>query len=326
MSLFKTANEIVPFLPVNESFPFEKIEPYLKMVERDVIKKLLGDQYTTLHAAYQADSMSAEQTALLTEVRIPLANLAFYEGMDVIAIQFGSLGAYTSEDGQSKAVSNTQLYHVKRSIKSLGYKGLETLLEFLEENKADYSDWTSDAVYTERRSLFVLGADDFSKNFNRRISRWVYWNLIPIMSRVQKDLFIDLFSQELYDEILTENQSDTVSANNQVLLDLIKPALCHATFVKGIEQLVVGIDDEGVTIFSQENLRNIGEARKNAEELRIGIIKREAELEVGKYLTELKDTLDDNLDDYPLYRDNAYDEDSTEEFENDDDVNYYYTG
>ena len=57
-------------------------------------------------------------------------------------------------------------------------------------------------------------------------------------------------STALYDTIITELLANSVSAENQAILDLVRPAIAHLTFAESALELSLTVDDRGITVFS----------------------------------------------------------------------------
>lgn len=327
MGLIKTEDELKDFLPITEAFPISVILPYIDLVETEVIIPVIGETlFDSLKAAYDSDSLSADQDELLKKIRVPLANYALELGADVIGLQIGSLGFTKAKDESNEPMSSQDRYFLKRTLHRSGDLGMEHLLAYLEANKATWTDWTSDPVYQEHISVFITTARDFSTNYRRRISRWVYWNLRMLMKQSEKDILIGLISQEYYDELKAAIIADTVSAEDQKVIDRIKPCITHATMSRAIKNFLVTISRDGVTVFDQGTESKMAEVRKPAEEKLIESMVQADMDEANKQLCDLEEFLIENLADYPTFETNAYDEEEDENFENEEGSGFYFMG
>ena len=93
-----------------------------------------------------------------------------------------------------------------------------------------------------------------------------------------------------------------MTANNQKVIDLIKPAVCHVTMGRAITQLALTMGPYGITVIDQPPVKEVPDRRKNAPANTLDKLEQEARNNGTSDLFRIKCFLDENVDDYPTYK------------------------
>jgi hypothetical protein len=298
MSLFKTTDEIKDFLPVNITFEFRDILPFLKEVEREIIVPVLGkDQYNDLHTKYQADTITAGDSddKLLQMARIPLASFAYMKWIPWGQVQIDSGGIRIVSSENLKSAFPWQIQNLEQSARASGFSGIEALYVFLEENKATYTLWASSSAYTQSKELFINSAKEFTEYVNINCSRWTFNTVRAIISRIEDTVIKNTLGTTLFDAIKAEILSGSISSANQDLLNLIRPALANLTMAKAMAILPVKIDEFGITVLSTNNP---DKSKSPAPADQISFMIHHYKTEGEDFLTQLQDKVNEGNTDY----------------------------
>ncbi|MFY0628688.1 MAG: hypothetical protein JXR07_20515 [Reichenbachiella sp.] len=310
-------------LPVAGSFSHSQLLPDIRTVENREIKKLLGvTLYTSLDTAYESDSTTAVQKELLTYVQPIIANLSFWMFLDKGNVSIDDTGIYAVHTETKKPAFEWQVKAVRRTFKRTGFNAIDNLIEFLEDNSADYPDWTSSSADEEARKFFLNTAIQYHEYVSIKESRYMFMALLPIMKRVELQEVSATISKELFEEIKDQLSSLTISLTNADLLYNLKGSIAHLSWSFALLELPVIIDSDGIQLLdSSYSGSDIKLSESDAKRINAISIRHE---KIGmSYLEKVKDYLQENADDYPLYK--ASDcyidilEDESTEFENDPD-------
>lgn len=314
MSLFKTIDEIKNFLPITVSFTFEDVLPFIKEVERDEIIPLISkEQYDDLNDEYNATtpSLSDAQTALLERIRYALAPLAFKRWIPFGQVQISSAGIRIASNDQIKTAFPWQIDKLEESALRSGFSALESLLQFMQDNKADYALWTASDSYTLFKKYFINSASDFSDFYNINKSVLVFKAVKANMKKVEDFFIKPVITTELFDEIKTQIKDDNLSEANETLMEFIQPAVANLTMAKALSEKSVSINEYGISVFAQTYTENPGKGNQPSGPDRIDALIRQADADGKAYLKQLQDYLNTNASEtvYPLYfdSDNYYD-------------------
>jgi len=312
-ALFKTIAEIKEHLAVNLASNINSLLPYIKRAESKYIISVLGkDQYKDLMSWYHQDSGSSsssgsgipltenEQQDLLEKVQEPLANLAYLLYIPMGNVQASDGGFTVMETTNKKIASQYRIEDLKKSFREAGHEGIDTLLEFLEDNADTYNLWKSSSAYTVFKQFFINTAGDFSEYYNISSSRLTFLAMKSTMKKIEEFEIRQVISKALFDKIKAEI-AGTLSADNQTLLDdYIKPAVAHLTIARAAIDLPVAVTDSGLFIGSI-----VGEKisqKKKAPDPNISALIGAAQRDGQAYIEQMERFLNDNPDKYPEYK------------------------
>ena len=106
-----------------------------------------------------------------------------------------------------------------------------------------------------------------------------------------------ILTKDLYDEIITQIQSDTVSVLNQPVLDLIEPALAFFVKAESLPDIFAQVTSKGVMINDTEFSASVSSAQR--AEMKSATFGHAYTL--SALITEFLND-EDNIDNYPLYQ------------------------
>ena len=269
--VIKTNDEIKKYLSVNTAVNIESIDPDLKDVELSIIKKHLGEtlfnELITFYEGSGSGSASGSSSGsgstanklpeLLVKVQEPLVCIAFAQGIDILDVNISDRGV--TKD--SEAAFQYQRNNAQRYLYKRGYNALESLIEFLEENKSTFDTWVESEAYSENRQFFINNTDLFSKYYNIGRSRLTFIALWPYMRIVEETAIKPVIGQDLFSEIKAQiygessssgsasSSTISVSADNQYLLEnFIYQALTLLTINRAIGDINLELTDKGFVI------------------------------------------------------------------------------
>lgn len=299
MALFKTTDEIKNFLPVNLTFQFKDILPFLNEVERDyIIPAISQDQYNNLHTAYQTSSTDADQDALLAKIRVPLASFAYMLWIPWGQVQINSSGIQISVSENMKTAFAWQIENLERSASKSGFSGLEALLEFLETNKATYTLWAASDSYTESKEHFINTAKEFSDACDLKVTRRTYMLVKSMMSRLEKTVIKNTIGSDTYDSIKAQILSGSISSSNEELLDLIRPAVANLTLAKALTILSIQVDELGISVLSTPVTNASAKINTPANANHLSSLQKQCQTEGESFLQQLETKVNEDDEDY----------------------------
>lgn len=253
MPLFKTTEELKEHYPARVTFSIEDLLPTIKRVEEEyLVEQVLGEaQYAELFSAYDADSMTAEQSALLEKVRPAIANLAIYHFTGLANVEFTAGGLVTGQTDVKRPASEWRTRDLERAVQSAGFRALDTTLGWLQARAADYPTWASSLQATTYRKGFVRSASSFQEAVFIGNSGYLFLRMLPTLRRIEDGAVLDtLCSTALRDDLLAKVNAGTLSTDEKKLVDLVRNATAHHTMADCIVELSLGIDDRGIWTFN----------------------------------------------------------------------------
>lgn len=237
--LFSTIAQIKEYIAINITNDFNSIKPYIKQAETKFIKPVIGkDLYTTLDEYLQASDQSSKKTnELIDKVRLPLIYYAYYLYAPIGNIQVSNTGIHIVTNENKKTAFEWQIDKLETSWLNTAHDFIEEVLEFLDENRADFPDWTGSEAYTKAHSLFILSAKQFNEYVFINESRRLYSAMTPIIADIEKKYILPQIGEDMFEALKTVLQaSSEPSADNQTLLDKIASCVAKFTMARAVKE------------------------------------------------------------------------------------------
>ena len=303
MALFKTIPEMkAVFSRLNASASIESYISFRDDAEEKYIKPLIGElMFEDLQIHYDSNAEDLNLDKLLYQVRRCLVYYTLLEAAPTQLLDFGDGGIM---EGQTEGQSSARQWTMKGAVEYFNTNAdafAESVLQFLEKNKADYPTWNNSQSRKSARGFFIpngrawkdAGADlDQPNRFFLRCHQSV--------KRIQEINILDIIGQDMMDQLVNEMVEDTVSVENQKLIDKIKPMVAYYALADAIPTVAFVISSSGVRVLN-ESMSDGGFAKQPvSDELVAAQTQRNVNL--GKrYEAILCKFLNDNAADYPLW-------------------------
>lgn len=251
MALFKTTEELRDFYPARMTFAIEDLKPVLHEVEQEYLaEQVLGqDQYEELHEAYQDDTMSGEEEALLAKCRPAIVGLALhrYTGEANVEFTSGGLAVTGGSESSRQPASEWRTRDFERKQLRSGMRGLDVLVNFLLENAVDYPSYSDSEQYAQLTNGFVRTTATFNGFVNIGMSGYLFARMKPTVRRIEKNAVQDtLCSTDLRDDLLTKINANTLSSDEADLVELIQRATVHLAMADSVVELSLQMDERGI--------------------------------------------------------------------------------
>jgi hypothetical protein len=274
------------------------IAPSIAFVEKQYIKRELGkDQYDALVTAYEASvrtspvpvAMDAEETALWQAVAAALCPLAawHFAGANVTALTDTGQREATSDEstGARLWVSNLQ----RDTWFSTGMTEIDNLLTFLDENQADYTDWVSGTGYANLKSNILQTTQQLNTYVHINESRRFFKMLKPSVRQVEFLNIQPAISKTFYDRLISGLKASDLTAQEQVAVDMLIPAIAHMAFSEC--KFPIELGDDGVFQVSSSAQDNGTKGKANPDDSVLADAKRQHWITGKRYLNEAIDYL-----------------------------------
>lgn len=257
MPLLKTIAELKSYVALDTTGILPSFALELDYVEASVIRPLLGGPLLAwLQAAYDAPGFSAAglglAAQLLRAVQAPLARLAVANNITLHLASIDETGVHITTGDTSKTAFQWQTNQMQAFLLLRGNLGLDALVDWLEEHRADAPElqaWaTSAAGQRHRRELFTSTAE-FQQWENISDSRQVFEALRPLRRRMESFELQRVLGAEFLAELREQVRTRTVSSESQVLLDTyVLPALAALTIGYAVPELGLRLNGDGIDL------------------------------------------------------------------------------
>jgi hypothetical protein len=288
--LFTDINQVKDYIPLNTEQDIAKVKPHLKRAEQKYIKTYLGNElYQTIHD-YVNDTTEGKTSddaldALLPYVLNPLALFAYKDAIPQLNVVATSTGFAIIQNANLVPASKQRTDELRDSQEEAAWDAIESLLEFLEENKADYDDWVDSTAYSLAQRNLINSAMEFTRFANINTSRLAFMRLRAVMDNVENITIADSISIELLTAIKNELKDDDLSNENKVIIENLQRALANLS----IADQKIQPDKDATNIYAVFTI---------ADDI------REQFRKTGmNYLSKVLDIIKKTPDDYPAYKD-----------------------
>jgi len=295
MKLISKIEEVQAHVPVNMTSDIDTIKPFLSNIERLFIKDLIGkDQYEALIAAYAEETEDDQINEAILICQKIMANLAYHQGMPVLAVSIGTSGIQVISNLETKQAFQWQVEDLKQALQELGFSAIEELLQFLEENPDKFPDYINSPQFIKQESLLIQSAAEFSESFDINSSRFTFQKLTYLMNRLELQVIKKLFGDGFIEALKVDDQE----GKYQTLLDeYIKPGLVLLTVAKGIIERIISIENGSAIINFKGTYNNLKESMAPNRE-QISAMYEQLEKDGNKFLQDGLEFITANLADF----------------------------
>lgn len=292
------------YLPINVTFTFSDIEPFVKQAERDFLMPILSQaQYDEIEANQSSSDTDIQK--LLDRARAVVAPYALFLWIPFGQTQITSGGIQITSNATSKTAFQWQIEGMQNTAQLLAFSCAEDLIKFLIPNKAIYTAWATSPEFARLFRLFINTATEFNEYFEMGTSRYLFLQMVPTIQRVEKNSILPILCKELFDEIKAQILAGSVSAENEALLNFIKPAVANLSIKNATGELLLRIERYTATTLIGQQLPAEQGGTQDERNARLFMLRNEANTEAESQLKQLSDYLHAHVADYPLWEASA---------------------
>ncbi len=253
--LFTTTDKLKEYAELSGEANFASVKPTLRIVEQKHIVPILGrDLYDVLNAAIltatNVDPLPQEFVDLQEKCRHAIGPLFCYYYADKADVKLSDSGMKRSESNNLKTAYQEQRTKFKEANLSEGEDALEELIQFLEENFNDYTEWTDSDNFKRYRSMFIKTGGEFAQFFPSNCPHRNFWAMRAKMFEIEENMIRPILGKELF-ESLKEKLLDLVpdmGDEENLLLEKIRYAIANYTVAYSVPFLNVRIDGSGLSV------------------------------------------------------------------------------
>jgi hypothetical protein len=296
-------NDFALELPISANFKFDRIEADVRRAGLKYFKPILGkDLMSILEASYEGDTLTDDEADLMVFIKPSIAHIAMWMFVPKSNIHHGNNGVQSNHSGDSKPAFEWMVDGYERSLLNNGFDAMDELIGYLEEVAvSDFPDWLNSEGCTLVRENVINSAIVFTTLVPKmKGSRYLFMYVRPIMARIEKMIIPAITGPELYLEIKSQINSDSLSANNLLLIENIQSAVAHHSWADAMIELNFSIDGEGVFLLNNSFSGTV-KGKQPAEVERISTIYKHHRQISSEQLKILRDYLIANVTDYPLF-------------------------
>ena len=256
--LFKTKESMNQYTDVAASVTLLNVKSTAIFVESKILKSILGKSlYKELDDDFNEneDGLRSEQIELLEYCRRVLGPYICYYYAPKAAVQLSASGTQRVEGTNSKTSFAYQDVNFRAQYLLEGETACEALLEYLNENWANEPVWSDSSEFAEFKSLFIKTGSEFEKLYPTPQPYRNYWAMRFKMFEVEETHIIKAITSRLFNYLKQKDKSQDPgwSDAEKRLLLYLKKSIAYLTVAAAVPHLNVRIDDNGITIASDNS-------------------------------------------------------------------------
>ncbi len=303
-TLFKTFEEFIEFVPLSKAMDpfFVKLPAQIYNAQNAFISKEIGREFLKeLIDVFNDDTPSAIQLEAIKMLRAPLANYSIYLYAPKHKVTFDSQGIRVTENENEKDAKPFDTTQALDAYLRDAYTGIEQALEFLEQNKDQFSTWTNSKEYTAFSRAIVRSTSELELVTGVLVTRRLFRFIKPHVTRIETQQLASILGKNLLSEILDQIQSNTVSVANKAIIDIARPAVAYCALGDAISLSEVEWSDLGITVLSNSVNSNVSRGKVAAPDQKISNLSASCRKLGPEQLSMLQKFIIDNASDYPLF-------------------------
>lgn len=279
--MLTTLNEVLEtglrISTINTDDPLPEIA---ETIEKD-FKPILGaDLIAALQEAYETsfqappsnDDPHEHLMLLLPYVQKPLAAFAYLNELPATHARITSAGVRRTTTDSMPTAYRWEYEKVEQYLQERAHGSMETMLAFLDENAANYSDWLDQNLVTARKSLLLKNGGQLAQFVPIQFPYYSWYRLLPIIRELTANYIVSNLTQPFYNELMGVTNTDattlpTSEESKQVIYSL-QMALANLTIYMAALKLPARFTGNGFTIIKGGGSQNPTESDAEGQQLK----------------------------------------------------------
>lgn len=225
MAKWDNAAEIRPYVSVARSTQYSNLEASLLSAFENFIRPLLGEAMTAkLIEYYTADAPTDKQKRLIEIAQRANALLAFWYDYSEMQLLIDESGSHRQESDTQKTPYKYQEQQLRDGWKLKGFNALDSMLEYLELNVADFAEFASSTNFTLLKKEIVRNTKEVNDCYWINNSRIIFLRLKPHF-RIVTDTIIAPRLGTIYTDMIASLTSNTPDAKYTALREKLIPVV-----------------------------------------------------------------------------------------------------
>jgi hypothetical protein len=267
---------------INISNNIENWLPYIADAEELFITPILGEDVmhfidNTVHPKVSeqdpidiisdaGDIPPDYATILLEKVRKAVALYALFLGVDEMAVSISAAGIQVLQSDTHKPAPQYQIMNLKETYLSRAHMQVDSILRYIVKNIAFLS-----GLPLPKSLYLIRDADQFQVYADIHSSRRVFLSLQSIIGSIEQKYIKPTLTPQLFASVKEEYQAGTLSPDNQILYDMIIPALVHLTMARALMEINIDMLDWGIFNNATNTFNSLG-SKAQANKDRVAVM------------------------------------------------------
>lgn len=300
--LIRTTEELKTVLgAVNKNMSFGSILPYIEQAALTHLVPVLGTEILAeLEARLLEDDQTPAFVELLATVRRPLAYFALLEALPFLNVRIGDAGVLEATSANAAPTRQWSYQGVELATAKNAEVFLDAAVRYLETHQAAWPAWSTSEACTLRRGQLMPDAVTLSRYLNLQGSRRAYLAFQPFLERAENLYLRPMVSGDLLDVLKERLMGGVQTPQDTALLQRLRPALAQLALAEALPELSISMAGAGMSVLTDSY---VVKQRLSSPQEELERLAGRARTLADRYVTELRQFLDRNVEAYPEYQD-----------------------
>jgi len=235
-----TTEQAKDHLKINATLNEATFAPFIPDAEKKYVKPFIGKELFALldtWAIGQDAEENPELAALYPYVVAVVSRGTMFIASPHMDLNIGESGFSVTSTQNLSPASRERVKDYKESLEDLTWSNVESLLQFLEENKIDYPDWVASDAYTMQVRNLINSAVQFDKEVDIDQSRLTFQKLRKHMDNVEEMRVKTLISPELFNYLIGKIKNGTdLFTNESKLVEHLRTFVANEVASKHLDR------------------------------------------------------------------------------------------
>lgn len=235
-----TTEQAKDHLKINATLNEATFAPFIPDAEKKYVKPFIGKELFALldtWAIGQDAEENPELAALYPYVVAVVSRGTMFIASPHMDLNIGESGFSVTSTQNLSPASRERVKDYKESLEDLTWSNVESLLQFLEENKIDYPNWVASDAYTMQVRNLINSAVQFDKEVDIDQSRLTFQKLRKHMDNVEEMRVKTLISPELFNYLIGKIKNGTdLSTNESKLVEHLRTFVANEVASKHLDR------------------------------------------------------------------------------------------
>jgi len=245
--------EIRKYISVSSSSEFDIVAPHIQNAERDYLVPLIGnDLYQRLitfcnEEVHDLTDESVQKTnQLFAFVQSAVVHIAYWIGFDVINALITDSGFKRTESNTVKSLFKYQEHNLKHYLRTSGFNGLDTVLQFLELNLVDFKEFEDSPAFSLMKTSFVPTTYIFNDIYFINNSRLTFLRMKPHLQLLEDTHIRPILGPDTYAYLKAEISKPEPDSKVYRILPYIRKPLVFLASAMLMEESGADLTDNGL--------------------------------------------------------------------------------
>lgn len=311
--LITSITDLKAKIPVHNALAFSTVQPFINKAEKKLKSELLSTAEFDALITALAGTPTELETDLSEYAKGYVANLAMYLAAPHLRNHVSSLGiqqSSTDRGASSRPAPVADYQELRLSYLAEAYEEAELLLEFLEANKATFTDWAGSGQFSQLSDTFVNNKDEYQRFLHVVNNRQLFLAIKPYLLRVDavevKNLISEAEHANLKAYLVAKAAGNDVSGYPEAayiaLIEKIKPYQAYAALFAALPYLNIKVEGDSLLV---DEYQTAASKRSQADYRRFEQIKDDLISQSEAAKEDLQQYLLANVDALELYKASA---------------------